>query len=123
MKLVVLASGRGSNFAAIADAIRDGKIPGARIVAVLCNNPGAGVLALALERGIPTGVIDWKAFGRGPAFDRAAYERVLIEKARAFGPDLICLAGYTLLLGPTIVGAWPNRILNIHPSLLPSFKG
>ena len=123
MNLVVFASGRGSNFAAIAEAIAQGRIPHARIRALICNNPGANAIQLAAERQIPTEVVPWKTFRRNAEFDRPAYERALVAATKKYSPDLICLAGYTLLLGKTALAEWPNRMINIHPSLLPAFKG
>jgi len=123
VRLVILASGRGSNFSAIAEAIRQKKIPGAEIVGLVSNNPEAPALLLAREKGIPTTIIDAKSFGRGKLFDRASYESALIEVVHRLSPDLICLAGYMLLLGESFLKHWPNQIVNIHPSLLPSFRG
>lgn len=123
MNLIIFASGRGSNFAAIADAIAQGRIQNARIRALISNNPGSNALQLAAQRQIPTEVVPWKEFRTGTEFDRSAYEKALVAVAKKYAPDLICLAGYTLLVGKTILNAWPNRMINIHPSLLPAFKG
>lgn len=117
-RIVVLASGRGSNFAAIADATRSGALPGFTVAALVCNKPDAPALRLARERSIPVHVLDSKSFA-----DRAAYETELLGLLKRLSPDWICLAGYTLLLGKPLVEAWPGRILNVHPSLLPAFKG
>lgn len=123
MKLVVLASGRGTNFAAIADGVRDGAIPRTEILALVSNKPSAPALQLARQRGIPTHVIDSKAYRVNGTFQRNDYERELRALLQTLNPDYICLAGYMLLLGEELVRDWPNRIINIHPSLLPSFRG
>lgn len=122
-RIVVLASGRGSNFAAIADAITNGQIPEAQIAALISNKPQAPVLELAQSRGIPVIVLESKAFRKENRFDRISYEKDLLNCLRALKPDLICLAGYLLLLGKEIIQTFPGKIINIHPSLLPLFKG
>ncbi len=113
----VLISGRGSNLQAIIDAIRDGRID-ARIAAVISNRADACGLERARQAGIETIVRDHKAWP-----SREAYETVLVDDLRARDVGLVCLAGFMRLLGATFVGAFPNRILNIHPALLPSFPG
>jgi phosphoribosylglycinamide formyltransferase-1 len=122
-RLVVLASGRGSNFAAIADAINSGKLPHAQIVGVISNKKEAPVVGLAQSRGIPCAVLESNAFRKEGRFDRSSYEKELLKILRSLNPDLICLAGYLLLLGPDIIQSYPKQIINIHPSLLPLFKG
>jgi formyltetrahydrofolate-dependent phosphoribosylglycinamide formyltransferase len=121
-RLLFLASGRGSNFAAICDAIRSGEIPGAEAVGLICNKP-APALELAKARGVPATLIEARTFRRDGKWDRAGYEVALAEAIRQHRPDFICLAGYMLLLGKSLIAEWPGKILNIHPSLLPSFKG
>lgn len=118
MKLVVLASNRGSNFNAIAEAMKAGKIPGSQIVALVCNREGAPVLDLAKRHGIASHCLASKAFA-----DRKTYEEKLLALLQSLRPDYVCLAGYMLLLGPAIIRAFPSKILNIHPSLLPAFRG
>lgn len=116
-RLVILASGRGSNFAAIADGVENEVIPNAKIVGLICNKPEAGAVKIAEERGIPAMVIPSKDV------DKETYEGQLLAYLNFLHPDFICLAGYLKLLGPEIVRAFPGQILNIHPSLLPFFKG
>ena len=113
----VLVSGRGSNLQAIIDAIADGQLD-ARIAVVISNRADAQGLDRARAAGIETLVRDHK---RWPSRD--AYEAVLVEDLRARDVHLVCLAGFMRLLGATFVDAFPNRILNIHPALLPSFPG
>jgi phosphoribosylglycinamide formyltransferase 1 len=115
--LGVLISGRGSNLQAIIDAIRDGRLD-ARVAVVISNRADAVGLERARAAGIQTIVRDHKMHP-----SRDAYEAVLVDDLRARGVDLVCLAGFMRLLGETFVGAFPNRILNIHPALLPAFPG
>jgi phosphoribosylglycinamide formyltransferase-1 len=117
LKLGVLASGSGTNLEAIAEAIENGGVP-ARIVLVLSDKPGAFALERAQGRGIPTRVIELADYPDRPAFDRA-----MIEALREAGVELVILAGYMKLVGDEIVDAFPNRIMNIHPTLLPCFPG
>jgi phosphoribosylglycinamide formyltransferase-1 len=116
-RLGVLLSGRGTNFLAIADRIADGRLPGAEIVVVISNVPGAPGLAAAQQRGIETMVLESR--GR----KRAEHDFAVREALEAHGVDLVVLAGYLRLLTPEFVQAFPQRILNIHPSLLPAFPG
>jgi len=116
-RIGVLLSGRGSNFVALADSIDAGRIPNAEIAIVLGNREGAAGIARAYERGLPTRVIP----SRG--LERETYDRQVVSALQESKVDLICLAGYMRLLSPYFVAAFPNRILNIHPSLLPSFPG
>lgn len=118
MKLVVLASYRGSNFNAIAEAVKTGKIPYSELVGLICNREGAPVLELAKRHQVPAHLISSKAFP-----NREEYEDKLLALLQSLHPDFVCLAGYLLLLGPSIVRAFPSKILNIHPSLLPAFRG
>ena len=113
----VLLSGRGSNFVALADSVAAGRIPDAEIAIVVSNREGAAGIDKAEDRGIPTRVIPSKGLEREP------YDRQVVAVLREHGVDLICLAGYMRLLSPYFVASFPNRILNIHPSLLPSFPG
>jgi phosphoribosylglycinamide formyltransferase-1 len=116
-RIGVLLSGRGSNFVALADSIAAGRIPGAEIAVVISNREGAPGLALAAARGIATKVIPSKGMAR------EQYDRIVVEELRKAGVELVCLAGFMRLLSPYFVAAFPQRILNIHPSLLPSFPG
>jgi phosphoribosylglycinamide formyltransferase-1 len=115
-RLGVLLSGRGSNFEAIADNVASGKLQ-AEIAIVLSNRATAPGLEIARSRGIPAVAIP------SQGMDREIYDRLLIEKLQESGVDLVCLAGYMRLLSVGFVRAFPQRILNIHPSLLPAFPG
>jgi len=116
-RIGVLLSGRGSNFVALADSVAAARIPNAEIALVLSNREGAPGIDLAKERGLPTRVISSKGL------ERETYDRQVVAALQEAKVDLICLAGYMRLLSPYFVAAFPNRILNIHPSLLPSFPG
>lgn len=116
-KLGILISGRGSNMVALADAMRDGRIPDAQIALVVSNVETAGGLAKAQERGLPTVVLNH----RGKT--REEHDRAMAAELRQHEVDLICLAGYMRLLSPWFIREFPQRILNIHPSLLPAFTG
>ncbi|MGC7847239.1 phosphoribosylglycinamide formyltransferase [Desulforudis sp. 1088] len=113
----VLASGRGSNLQSILDAIGEGRIE-ARVAVVISDNREAMALERARSRGIPAFFVDYKAY---PA--KADYERVVVRLLNKYGVELVCLAGYMRIATPVLLDAFPNRILNIHPSLLPSFPG
>ena len=115
-QLAILLSGRGSNFEAIADNIDAGKID-ASITIVISNRPDARGLQIARERGLNAVALPSKGM------DREAYDRRLIEELGKQPVDLICLAGYMRLLSASFIREFPNRILNIHPSLLPAFPG
>jgi len=115
--LGILLSGRGSNFIAIVRAIREGVLPGVEIRVVLSNREDAPGLKAANDLGIPTCAVPAK--GRG----RAEHDAEMIGLLQQHGVDLVCLAGYMRLLSPGFVQAFPSRILNIHPSLLPAFPG
>jgi phosphoribosylglycinamide formyltransferase 1 len=116
-RIGVLLSGRGSNFEALAASIADGRIPGAEIAVVISNREGAPGIDRANARGIAARVIPSKGL------EREAYDRQVGAVLNEHKVDLICLAGYMRLLSPYFVAAFPQRILNIHPSLLPSFPG
>jgi phosphoribosylglycinamide formyltransferase-1 len=115
-KLGILVSGRGSNFIAIADNIKAGKLA-AEIAIVISNRADAPAIEAAKQRNIPCAVIASK--GK----ERAAHDAEVIAALRKAEVDLVCLAGYMRLLSPEFVRAFPGRILNIHPSLLPEFPG
>ncbi len=116
-RIGVLLSGRGSNFEALADSIAAGRIPKTEIAIVVSNRDGAPGVEKAQQRGIPTKVIPSKGL------EREAYDRQVVAVLQEHKVDLICLAGYMRLLSPYFVASFPQRILNIHPSLLPSFPG
>ncbi len=116
-RIGVLLSGRGSNFEALAESIRAGRIPGAEIALVVSNREGAPGIEKARARGIATRVIPSKGL------EREAYDRQVAAPLQEAKVDLVCLAGYMRLLSPYFIAAFPQRILNIHPSLLPAFPG
>jgi len=117
MKIGILISGRGSNMIAIVEAVQSGFIPGSDVAVVISDKTSAEGLIKAKERGIETFVITRK--GR----TREEHDAEIISELKKRNVDLICLAGYMRLLSKEFVCAFPNRIVNIHPSLLPSFKG
>jgi phosphoribosylglycinamide formyltransferase-1 len=117
LRLGILLSGRGSNFFAIAQNIREGRLPGVEIAVVLSNVADAPGIAAAQQLGLPHAVLISK--GR----PRAEHDADVAATLRAHRVDLVCLAGYMRLLSPEFIAAFPNRILNIHPSLLPAFPG
>lgn len=114
----ILISGRGSNMGALIAACAAADYP-ARIAMVISNNPDAPGLETARAAGLATKAIDHRTFGR----DRAAHERAIDATLRDAGVEIVCLAGYMRLLTPFLTQAWAGRMLNIHPSLLPSFPG
>jgi phosphoribosylglycinamide formyltransferase-1 len=116
-RIGVLLSGRGSNFEALADSIAAGRIPNAEIAIVISNREGAPGIEKARAHGIEALVIP----SRG--LEREAYDQMVVAALREKKVDLVCLAGYMRLLSAHFVAAFPNRILNIHPSLLPAFPG
>jgi phosphoribosylglycinamide formyltransferase-1 len=116
-RIGVLLSGRGSNFEALADSVVAGRIPGAEIAIVFSNKPDAHGLERAKARGMHARAIASKGL------QREEYDRQVVAILQEHGVDLVCLAGYMRLLSPYFVAAFPQRILNIHPSLLPSFPG
>lgn len=116
-RIGVLLSGRGSNFEALAESIATGKIPNAEIVVVVSNQPDALGLKRSQERGVAARMIPSKGL------QREAYDRQVVAVLQECKVDLICLAGYMRLLSPYFVATFPRKILNIHPSLLPSFPG
>ena len=116
-RIGVLLSGRGSNFEALAESIASGRVPNAEIAIVISNRDGAPGIERANAHGIATRVIPSKGL------ERETYDRQVVTVLNEHKVDLVCLAGYMRLLSPYFVAAFPNRILNIHPSLLPSFPG
>ena len=117
-RVAVLISGRGSNMAALIEAAKDKEYP-AEIALVLSNTADAGGLATARVAGIATEVVDHTLFGK----DRSAFDAALQAMLVKHRIDIVCLAGFMRLLTPGFVAQWPQRMLNIHPSLLPAFKG
>ena len=117
LRLGVLISGRGSNMIAIANSIREGRLPGVEIAVVISNTGSACGLAVCQELGLPTAVLVSK--GR----PRAEHDADVVACLRRHNVDLVVLAGYMRLLSPEFIAAYPNRIVNIHPSLLPAFPG
>ncbi|AXK80495.1 phosphoribosylglycinamide formyltransferase [Pseudolabrys taiwanensis] len=117
-RVAVLISGRGSNMAALIEAAKDKNFP-AEIAVVISNVPDAGGLATAQAAGIKTAVVDHKLHKK----DRTAFEQALQAELQKHAVELICLAGFMRLLTPWFVGQWHERMINIHPALLPSFKG
>jgi phosphoribosylglycinamide formyltransferase-1 len=114
----ILISGRGSNMVALIDAAKAPDYP-AEIVLVASNEPAAQGIAKAREAGIATAIVDHQAFGK----DREAFERSLDAELQAHRIDLVCLAGFMRLLTPWFVTRWRGRMINIHPALLPQFRG
>jgi len=117
IRLAILLSGRGSNFQAIHQAIVDDRLE-AEIVCVISNRPDAPGLARARESGLEAHAIDHRSYST-----RAAHEEAVLRVLADARPDFICLAGYMRLLTPAFIAAYPHRIVNIHPSLLPAFPG
>jgi phosphoribosylglycinamide formyltransferase 1 len=117
-RAAILISGRGSNMGALIAAARNPAYP-AEIALVLSNRPDAAGLTIARTAGIRTEVLDHRTFGR----DRSAHEAAIDSAIRSANIEIVCLAGYLRLLTPFLVDAWQGRMLNIHPSLLPSFPG
>ncbi len=118
LKLVVLVSGGGTNLQAIIDSIREGRITGAEICAVISNNPKAYALERAKQAGIEAVCISPKSFS-----DRQAFNRALLKQVQSYAPDLVVLAGCMVVIPEEMIRAFPNQIINIHPSLIPSFCG
>jgi len=116
-RIAVLISGRGSNLQALIDATTDGRL-NAEIAIVISNRPGAAGLERARAAGIPSATIDHRTYA-----SRELFEGALVHELRTHRVKLVCLAGFMRLLGRTFLDAYPNAILNIHPSLLPAFPG
>lgn len=116
-RIAVFASGSGTNFEAIAEACASGAIE-ATVALLVCDKPGAKVLERAERFGVETFVFSPKAFA-----GKAEYEAEIVRRLDAAQIDLVCLAGYMRIVGPTLLAGYSGRIINIHPALLPSFKG
>lgn len=117
VKTAILISGRGSNMAALIEASRRDGFP-AEIALVLSSRPDAAGLARATDAGIATAVVDNRDFD-----DRADFDKALDAALKEAGIELVCLAGFMLLLSPDFIDEWRNHLINVHPSLLPAFKG
>ncbi len=118
MRIVVLVSGGGTNLQSLLDASRAGSLGAAEIVGVISNRPGAGGLDRATRAGVPTRVIDHRNFAERSAFDAA-----LRAEVQSFGAELVVLAGFMRVLTETFLSGLEDRVINIHPSLLPAFPG
>ncbi|MFB3171076.1 phosphoribosylglycinamide formyltransferase [Neobacillus sp. 179-C4.2 HS] len=116
-KIAVFASGNGSNFQAIIDVVQTGELK-ADIALLVCDKPGAFAIERANAARIPTFSFNPKEFS-----SKEAYEKVITEQLTSYGVEFIVLAGYMRLIGPTLLGEYAGRIVNIHPSLLPAFPG
>lgn len=116
--IAVLVSGGGTNLQALLDAEQAGKFPQGRIVRVIASRPDAYALERAKRAGVATAVVSRKSFSSAEEFDRA-----LLQELEDCGADLVVLAGFLSILGETVIARYRNRILNVHPSLIPSFCG
>lgn len=116
-RLAVFASGSGTNFEAIAAACERGDL-NARVALMVCDKPGARVVERAAEHGIEAFVFSPKDYP-----SKADFEREIVRRLDAAGVELVCLAGYMRIIGEVLLGAYADRIINVHPSLLPAFKG
>ncbi len=114
-------SGRGSNLQSLLEKCGDGSIP-ASVSVVISNRPGAKALDRAVSKGVPTFTIEPRHFGKWPAC-KESYERRLVETLSSFEVELLVLAGYDRLVGDTLLDAFPMKVINIHPALLPAFPG
>jgi phosphoribosylglycinamide formyltransferase-1 len=117
MNIAILISARGSNMVALVDAVQSGEIPGSRVAVVISDKPNAAGLAKARELGVETVVIERR--GR----TRKEHDAEIIAELKRRNVELVCLAGYMRLLSCDFINAFPERIINIHPSLLPAFPG
>jgi phosphoribosylglycinamide formyltransferase, formyltetrahydrofolate-dependent len=117
MRIGILISGRGSNMVAIVDAVKAGEIPDSEVAVVISDKPNAAGLEKARNRGVETVIVERK--GR----PRHEHDAEIVSELKKRNVDLICLAGYMRLLSRNFIEAFPNKIVNIHPSLLPSFRG
>ena len=118
LRIVVMVSGGGTNLQAIIDAIAEGKVRNTEIAGVISNNKGVFSLERAEKAGIPNAVVSPKDFA-----DRAEFNKALLDKVDSYKPDLIVLAGFLVVIPPAMIDKYENKIINIHPSLIPSFCG
>ncbi len=117
-RIAVFASGNGSNFEAIAEAVEQGRIPDCGIALCVCDRPGAFVTERAARHGIPVFEFRPKDFGC-----KRDFERLIADRLDELGVDLVCLAGYMRIIGDELLGRYNGRIINLHPALLPAFPG
>jgi len=117
VKIGILISGRGSNMVALIDGVQGGEIPASEVAVVISDNSDAAGIEKARERGVEAIAVE-----RGGR-TRAEHDAEIIDELKKRGVELVCLAGYMRLLSPSFIAAFPSRIVNIHPSLLPSFRG
>ncbi|MED1881440.1 MULTISPECIES: phosphoribosylglycinamide formyltransferase [Brevibacillus] len=117
-RIAVFASGSGSNFEAVVQAAKSGRLAGAEIALLVCDKPGAGVLERAARLGVDAFVFDPKAYP-----DKATFEREIVAELQKREVELVVLAGYMRLVGDTLLQAYEGRMINLHPSLLPAFPG
>lgn len=117
-KLAIFASGSGSNFEAIVQAVQDGRLDGVEVALLVCDKPGAKVLERAERLGIPAFVFQPKEYA-----DKAGFEAQIVEELQKRDISLVVLAGYMRLVGETLLSAYEGKIINLHPSLLPAFPG
>lgn len=115
--IAVFASGEGTNFEAIASACEQGGLD-ARVALLVCDRPGARAVERAAAHGVECFAFAPKEYG-----SKAEYERAIVARLDAAGVELVCLAGYMRIIGDTLLGSYGGRIINVHPSLLPSFRG
>ena len=118
LNVAVLVSGGGTNLQAILDAQAAGRIPHGRVSLVVASKPGVYALERAAKAGVESAVVCRREYATGEAFDTA-----LVDVLRRHGTGLVVLAGFLSILGPQVIAAWPGRIVNVHPSLIPSFCG
>ncbi|UFJ41010.1 phosphoribosylglycinamide formyltransferase [Brevibacillus humidisoli] len=118
MRLAVFASGSGSNFEAIVEATRDGRLSGAEVALVVCDKPGAYVLERAARLGIDSFVFNPKEYP-----EKAAFEQEIVQELHRRDVSFVVLAGYMRLVGPVLLSAYEGKMINLHPSLLPAFMG
>ena len=118
LRVLTLVSGGGTNLQAIIDGVAAGTVKNTELVGVISNNPGVYALERAAKAGIPAEVLSPKDFP-----DRAAFHRAFLEKCKSYRPDLIVLAGFLVVIPPEFIREFEGRIINIHPSLIPSFCG
>ncbi len=118
LRVLVLVSGGGTNLQAIIDGVKNGTVKNTEIVGVISNNPGVYALERAKNAGIPAEVVSPKAYP-----DRAAFHQAFLETVQGYRPDLIVLAGFLVVIPPEFIRAYEGKIINIHPSLIPSFCG
>lgn len=118
MRIAVFASGSGSNFAAIVEAVKEGRLKNIEVALLVCDRPGALAIKRAEQESIPVFSFQPKEYT-----EKTAYEQSILEKLQEMQVELVVLAGYMRLIGPTLLTAYSGRMINLHPSLLPAFTG